>query len=32
MKRRLVLTENGMVKELLDKKKMKDAITRKGNV
>jgi hypothetical protein len=32
MQRRLVLMENGMMKELLDKKKMKDAITRKGNL
>jgi hypothetical protein len=32
MQKKLVLTENEMLKELLDKNKMKDAITKKGNL
>jgi hypothetical protein len=32
MQRRLVFLENEMIKDLLDKKKMKDAISKKGNL
>jgi hypothetical protein len=32
MQRKLVLTETEMLKDLLDKKKMKEVITKKGNL